>query len=62
MTYGKPFNRKTFLMNLIYYVEKGYCSYKEAMEMSMVDFIELKVAIESKQQEEQITKSLGDVF
>ena len=30
--------------------------------MTMVDFIELKVAIESKQQEEQITKSLGDVF
>lgn len=41
-------------MGLTYYVEKGYCSYKEAMEMSMKDFIELKIAIESKKQEEQV--------
>ena len=59
MTYGKPFDRKTFLMSLTYYVEKGYCSYKEAMEMTMKDFIELKVAIESKKQEEQVEGITG---
>lgn len=46
-------------MELSYYIEKGYCSYKEALEMSMRDFIELRVAIESKQQEEQISKLSG---
>ena len=55
--YGKPFDRKDFLKNLSYYVEKGWGSYKELIELSMKDFIEIRVGIISKMQEEQIEKA-----
>ena len=59
MTYGKPFNRKEFFMNLDYYVEKGWGTYTELINLSMRDIIEIKVGIESKMQEEKVAKSLG---
>lgn len=46
-------------MAIPYYVEKGWGSYNELINMTMKDFIEIKVGLESKQQEEQISKSLG---
>ena len=46
-------------MNLDYYVEKGWGSYKELIELSMRDILEIKVGIESKMQEEKLAESLG---
>ena len=46
-------------MAIPYYVEKGWGSYNELIELSMKDFIEIRVGLESKQQEDQISKSLG---
>ena len=59
MTYGKPFDRKQFLMDVAYYVDHGWGSYKELIELSMKDFLEIKIGIESRMQEEQIEKALG---
>ena len=46
-------------MNLDYYVEKGWGTYKELIELSMRDIIEIRIGIESKLQEEKVAKSLG---
>ena len=46
-------------MNLDYYVEKGWGTYTELINLSMRDIIEIKVGIESKMQEEKVAKSLG---
>lgn len=59
MQYGKPFDRKDFFMNIGYYIEKGWGSYKELISLSMRDISEIKIGIESKMQEEQIAKALG---
>lgn len=59
MQYGKPFDRKDFFMNISYYVERGWGSYKELISLSMRDISEIKIGIESKMQEEQIAKALG---
>lgn len=60
MDYGKPFSRKEFLKSVSYYVEKGWGSYLELIELSMKDFIEIRIGIESKMQEEQLEKALSD--
>ena len=59
MLYGKPFDRKDFFMNIGYYIEKGWGSYKELISLSMRDISEIKIGIESKMQEEQIAKALN---
>lgn len=59
MQYGKPFDRKDFFMNIGYYIEKGWGTYKELISLSMRDISEIKIGIESKMQEEQIAKALG---
>ena len=46
-------------MNLDYYVEKGWGTYKELIELSMRDILEIKVGIESKMQEKKLAESLG---
>ena len=46
-------------MNIGYYVEKGWGTYKELISLSMRDIAEIKVGIESRQQEDQLTKVLG---
>ena len=46
-------------MNLDYYVEKGWGTYKELIELSMRDILEIKVGIESKLQEDKLAQSLG---
>jgi hypothetical protein len=57
--YGKPFNRKDFFMNIGYYIEKGWGSYKELISLSMRDIAEIKIGIESRQQEDMLSKALG---
>jgi hypothetical protein len=59
MQYGKPFDRKDFFMNIGYYIEKGWGTYKELISLSMRDISEIKIGIESKMQEEQLAKALG---
>lgn len=59
MQYGKPFDRKDFFMNIGYYIEKGWGSYKELISLSLRDISEIKIGIESKQQEEMLEKALG---
>ena len=46
-------------MALSSYIEKGWGSYNELVNLSMKDFIEIHIAIESKQQEDQIQKSIN---
>lgn len=46
-------------MNLDYYVEKGWGTYAELINLSMRDILEIKVGIESKLQEEKLAESLG---
>lgn len=59
MTYGRPFDRKEFLKELPYYIEHGYCSYREALEMTMKDFLEIKIGLDSKEQEKQMEEFMG---
>ena len=59
MQYGKPFDRKDFFMNIGYYIEKGWGTYKELISLSMRDISEIKIGIESRLQEDQLSKSLG---
>lgn len=51
---GHPFDRKRLLMLFEYYVTHGWGSYKELCELTMYDLKEIKVAIESKRQEEKL--------
>ena len=46
-------------MNIGYYVEHGWGTYKELISLTMRDISEIKIGIESKMQEEQLAKSLG---
>ena len=46
-------------MNIGYYIEKGWGSYKELISLSMRDISEIKIGIESKQQEDMLSKALG---
>ena len=46
-------------MNIGYYIEKGWGSYKELISLTMRDIAEIKIGIESRQQEEVLSKSLG---
>ena len=46
-------------MNIGYYIEKGWGTYQELINLSMRDIAEIKIGIESKQQEEQLSKALG---
>ena len=59
ISYGHPFDRKQFLMNIGSYIEKGYGSYNEILQMSIRDILEIKVGIVSKEQEEELSKALG---
>lgn len=59
MTYGKPFSRLNFLENIEYYIEKGWGSYNELIEMTVKDFVEIRVGLESKMNREKLEKSLG---
>lgn len=46
-------------MDVQYYIEHGWGSYKELIELSMRDFLEIKISIDSKQQEEQVQRAIG---
>ena len=62
ISYGSPFNRKDFFKNISYYVEKGWGSYRELIELSMKDFIEINIGLKSKADEEKLAESIGNVF
>lgn len=59
MLYGKPFSRLSFLENVSYYVEKGWGSYFELINMTVKDFVEIRIGLESKMNKEKLEKSLG---
>lgn len=46
------------MKNLPDYVEKGWGSYNELISLTMKDFIEIRIGIESKAQEEKLEKSV----
>lgn len=56
MTYGKPFDRKKFLMEIGDYIEKGWFSYGEVINYTIRDLSEIKIGIESRQQEETVAQ------
>lgn len=56
---GKPFSRKKFLMEIIDYIEKGWGSYNELIQLSMLELRDIKVSIESRMQEEQLQRALN---
>ena len=60
ISYGKPFDRRDFLKGISTYVEKGWGSYTELIQLSMKDFIEIKIGLESKINEEKIDQSLSE--
>ena len=49
-------------MDVAYYVEHGWGSYKELIELSMKDFLEIKIAIVSKQQEEMLISVCSVIY
>ena len=49
-------------MNIGYYIEKGWGSYKELISLSMRDIAEIKIGIESKQQEDTLAQALRDAL
>ena len=40
------------------YIEAGWGSYNELIQLSMYDLREIKIGIDSKQQEEKLSKAL----
>lgn len=59
ISYGEPFDRRDFLKNISYYVEKGWGSYSELIELTMKDFIEIRIGLESKANEEKLNNSVN---
>ena len=59
MNYGNPFDRLNFFESISYYIENGWGSYKELIEWTMKDFIEIKMGIESKARKAQLEQSLN---
>lgn len=59
MLYGKPFNRLSFLENVSYYIEKGWGSYFDLINMTVKDFVEIRIGLESRMAKEKLEKSLG---
>ena len=59
MTYGKPFDRKKTLCSLEFYVEHHWGSYEELINLTVKDLREIKIAVESNRQEEQIEQIRG---
>lgn len=55
---GDPFSRLDFLKNLPYFIEHGWGSYNELIELTMKDFIEIVIGIESREREAELEKSL----
>ena len=55
---GRPFNRKKFLMEIGDYIKEGWGTYTELIQLTMRDLREIKIGIESRQQEEQLSKAL----
>lgn len=56
MTYGKPFDRKKFLMDIGDYIKAGWGTYKELINLTIRDISEIKIGIESRQQEDQLSE------
>ncbi len=41
------------------YIDAGWGTYSELIQLSMYDLREIKIGIESKQQEEKLNRALG---
>lgn len=54
MKLGSPFDRKTALILITTFVERGYGSYNELIDLTMKDLIELQIAIDSREKEKQL--------
>ena len=61
ISYGKPFDRRDFFENLSYYVEHNWGSYNELIELTMKDFIEIRIGLESKANREKLENSLSNM-
>ena len=46
-------------MEIIDYIEKGWGSYNELIQLSMLELRDIKVSIESRMQEEQLQRALN---
>ena len=44
---------------MVDYVEKGWGSYFELINMTVKDFVEIRIGLESKMNKEKLEKSLG---
>ena len=58
MLLGRPFNRRDFFKDIEYNVKNDYGSYKELISLTIRDISELKIGIQSKQQEQDLEKAL----
>ena len=61
MTFGKPFSRLAFFESISYYVEKGWGSYNELISMTVKDFVEIRIGLESKANKKKLEESLGGI-
>ena len=59
MLWGHPFSRKRFLMEVGDYIKAGWGSYSELIQLTMYDLREIRIGIESRQQEEKLLQALG---
>lgn len=46
-------------MDIFYYVEKGWGTYQDLINLSIRDFLEIKVGIESRIQQEKLEKAIN---
>lgn len=61
MTYGKPFSRLNFYENIDFYIEKGWGSYNDLINMTVKDFVEIRIGLESKAKKKKLEESLGGI-
>ena len=54
----KPLDRKELLMLVDTYIQQKYGTYKELISLTLRDLVEIGIAIESKEQEQQIAEAL----
>ena len=59
MLWGHPFSRKQFLMEIGDYIKAGWGTYSELIQLTMLDLREIKIGIESRNQEEKLLHVLG---
>ena len=61
MTFGRPFSRLSFYENINYYIEKGWGSYNDLINMTVRDFVEIRIGLESRANRDKLEKSLNGI-